>query len=110
MSFDHIWVDYPGHQATALENPGVQIAVREHGHFVFHWPRDFHLGAEVNAQVADYWTPMPLGRQVLLFGGLLAIVFVNAIVGWARRADAAGRRLIARRRRLSQGPSGGGIS
>jgi hypothetical protein len=53
---------------------------------------------------------MPLGRQVLLFGGLLAIVFVNAIVGWARRADAAGRRLIARRRRLSQGHSGGGIS
>jgi hypothetical protein len=110
MSFDHIWVDYPGHQATALENPGVQIAVREHGHFVFHWPKDFRLGAEVNAQVANYWTPMPLGRQVLLFGGLLAIVFLNAIVSWARRVDAAGRRLIARRRRLSQGPSGGGIS
>ncbi len=63
MSFDHIWVDYPGHVATAIENPGVQIAVRQHGHFVFHWPKDFHLGAEVNAQIANYWTPMPLGRQ-----------------------------------------------
>ena len=93
MSFDHIWVDYPGHQATALENPGVQIAVREHGHFVFHWPKDFHLGAEVNAQIANYWTPMPLGRQALLFGGLLAIAFVNVIVRWLRRAGVAGRRL-----------------
>ena len=48
--------------------------MRQHGHFVFHWPKDFHLGAEVDAQIANYWTPMPLGRQVLLFGGLLAIV------------------------------------
>ncbi len=85
MSFDHIWVDYPGHVNTAIENPGVQLAVREHGHFVFHWPKDFHLGAEVHAQVANYWTPMPLGRKALLFGGLLAIVFVNVIVRWARR-------------------------
>ena len=89
MSFDHIWVDYPGHVSTALENPGVQIAVREHGHFVFHWPKDFHLGAEVNAQVAQYWTPMPLARRVLLFGGLLAIVLCNVIVRGGRRAAAA---------------------
>src|SRR5664280_1075495 len=80
MSFDHIWVDYPGHVVTALENPGVQLAVRQHGHFVFRWPKDFHLGAEANAQIADYWTPMPLGRQALLLGGLLAIVFLNVIV------------------------------
>jgi hypothetical protein len=103
MSFDHIWVDYPGHQATALENSGVQIAVREHGHYVFHWPRDFHLGAEVDAQIANYWTPMPLGRRALLFGGLLAIVFVNGLVSWARRAGAAGRRVNEHRHRLPQG-------
>lgn len=86
MSFDHIWVDYPGHVNTALENPGVQLAVREHGHYVFHWPRDFHLGAEVNAQVADYWTPMPLSRKLLLFGGLATIALVNVIVRRGRRA------------------------
>jgi hypothetical protein len=63
----------------------VQIAVREHGHFVFHWPKDFHLGAEANAQIAVYWTPMPMSRRVLLFAGLLAIVFVNVLVRWARR-------------------------
>jgi hypothetical protein len=89
MSFDHIWVDYPGHVNTALENPGVQLAVREHGHYVFHWPRDFHLGAEVNAQIAVYWTPMPLGRKLLLFGGLAAIALVNVIVRLGRRAMTA---------------------
>ena len=92
MSFDHIWVDYPGHVNTPLENPGVQLAVREHGHYVFHWPRDFHLGAEVNAQVANYWTPMPLGRKLLLFGGLAAIALVNVIVRLGRRTVAGPRR------------------
>jgi len=106
MSFDHIWVDYPGHVATALENPGVQLAVRRHGHFVFHWPKDFHLGAEADAQIADYWTPMPLGRQALLCGGLLAIALLNVIVRLARRAGAAGRRLLARSPRLPAGRRG----
>ena len=92
MSFDHIWVDYPGHVNTAIENPGVQLAVRQHGHYVFHWPKDFHLGAEVDAQIANYWTPMPLGRKLLLFGGLAAIALVNVIVSLARRAVGTRRR------------------
>ena len=110
MSFDHIWVDYPGHQATALENPGVQIAVRRHGHYVFHWPRDFHLGAEINAQIASYWRPAPLGRRALLVGGLLAIVFVNVIVRWGRRAVAAVRRRPARSPSVPQGQGGVDVS
>ena len=72
MSFDHIWVDYPGHQATALENPGVQIAVREHGHFVFHWPKDFHLGAEVerpDRQLLDADAARPPGAAVRRLAG-----------------------------------------
>ena len=95
---------------TALENPGVQIAVREHGHYVFHWPRNFHLGAEVNAQIANYWTPAPLGRRVLLIGGLLAIVFVNVIVRWGRRAVAAVRRRPARSPGVPQGQGGADVS
>ena len=31
MSFDHIWVDYPGKTANALENPGVQLAGSRNG-------------------------------------------------------------------------------
>ena len=29
MSFDHIWVDYPGKQANAMENAGVEFAGRQ---------------------------------------------------------------------------------
>ena len=29
MSFDHIWVDYPGKQANAIENAGVEFAGRQ---------------------------------------------------------------------------------
>jgi hypothetical protein len=49
---------------------------------------------------------MPLGRQALLLGGLLAIVFLNVIVRLARRAPVAARRLLARGRRLPAGPRG----
>jgi hypothetical protein len=84
--------------------------VREHGHFVFHWPKDFHLGAEVNAQIATYWTPMPFDRKALLLGGLLAIAFVNVIVRWARRAGSARRRPIERRQRLPQSQGDSDIS
>jgi hypothetical protein len=106
MSFDHIWVDYRGHRATALENPGVTLAARVNGHYVFHWPRDFHLGPEINAQIANYWTPAPIGRRVLLFGGLIAIVFANALVQLGRRVVSRGLRLAGRGRPVPGGEAG----
>ena len=66
MSFDHIWVDYPGKQANALENAGVEFAGRQDGRFFLHWPADFHLRQEVADQVAIFWTPAPWGRVLLL--------------------------------------------
>ena len=96
MSFDHIWVQYPGKQANALENNAVLFATRKHGHFVLQWPKDFHLGAEVNAQVGLYWTPMPVVRKVLLLGGLALVTLLNALSRrrWRRAGfDAEGRLL-----------------
>ena len=106
MSFDHIWVDYPGHVNTALENPGVQLAVRVHGRYVFHWPKDFHLGAEINAQIANYWTPAPISRRILLIGGLVAIVFANGLVRLGRRAVAWGLQIAGRRQAVAGGEAG----
>jgi hypothetical protein len=106
MSFDHIWVDYRGHVPTVLENPGVTLAVREHGRYVFHWPRDFHLGAEVNAQIANYWTPAPFGRRVLLIGGLVAIVCANGLIRLGRRVVPWGRRLAGRGQPVPGGETG----
>jgi hypothetical protein len=79
VSFDHIWVDYPGKQANAIENAGVVFAGSSGGHFFIHWPKDFHLGQEIADQIAIFWTPAPWVRVLLLFLGLLVIPMWNAL-------------------------------
>ncbi|HEY5167984.1 MAG TPA: transglutaminase domain-containing protein [Thermoleophilia bacterium] len=79
MSFNHIWVDYPGKRSNALENAGVQFAGSENGHFFIHWPRDFRLGQEISDQVAIFVTPAPVWRVLLLFAGLSLVVLWNAL-------------------------------
>jgi len=79
MSFDHIWVEYPGKRSNAMENAGVQFAGRQHGHFFLHWPADFHLRQEVADQVAIFWTPAPRGRVLLLALGLALIPLWNVL-------------------------------
>jgi len=81
VSFDHIWVDYPGKQASALENAGVEFAGRRDGRFFLHWPADFHLRQEVDDQVAIFWTPAPWGRVLLLAFGLTLIPLWNVLAG-----------------------------
>jgi hypothetical protein len=92
MSFNHIWVDYPGKQSNALENSGVVFAGTSHGHFFIHWPKDFQLGQEADDQIAIFWTPAPLLRVLLLFGGLLAIMSWNALASLAAGRGLSGRR------------------
>ncbi len=112
LSFDHIWVDYPGKTANALENPGVVLAGTKDGRLFIHWPRDFHLGQEIGDQLAIYWTPAPLYRVILLFGGLLLIALWNVaaarLAGAGATAPAASRPLptapIRRRGRLAARP------
>jgi hypothetical protein len=79
MSFDHIWVDYPGKQANAVENAGVELAGRRDGKFFLHWPEDFHLRQEAADQVAIFWTPAPRARVVLLALGLSLIPLWNVL-------------------------------
>ena len=103
VSLDHIWVDYPGKTATALENAGVELAGRRDGRFFIHWPSDFHLGQEWSDQVAMYWTPAPRIRVVLLFAGLSFIALWNVL---ARLAAGGGPDLeltVPRRRRRRLG-------
>jgi len=85
LSLDHIWVDYPGKQANAIENAGVQFAGRENGRFFLHWPEDFQPGPEISDQLAIYWTPAPAWRVLLLVAGLSFIMLWNA---FARRLGA----------------------
>jgi hypothetical protein len=90
MSFDHIWVDYPGKVANALENNNVTIAERKGGRYFFHWPKDFHPYQELKDQIAIYWTPMPVGRKVLFAVGPLLILSFNVILGLRRRLAGGG--------------------
>jgi len=85
MSFDHIWVEYPGKRPNPLENAGVAFARQQHGRFVFHWPANFDLWNEARAQTAIYWTPMPFSRKILLFGGWMALLGLNALLALATR-------------------------
>ena len=109
MSFDHIWVDYPGKRPNAIENDSLVLAERKGGRFVFHWPRQFHLRQAISDQLATYWTPMPGVRQGLLLGGVLLIPLLNALAALAGRLGGAQAQLPAaaipdRRRALTVGP------
>jgi hypothetical protein len=101
MSLDHIWVDYPGKQANAIENPAVRIAGRQNGEWFFHLPRLFDLSQEWDAQVGQYVTPAPLWRVALLLAGLSLIVLWNALARrlGAGRLAADGLLTVARPRR-----------
>ena len=44
VSLGHIWVDYPGKEASVLENEAVQVAGVKDGRFFLHWPEDLDLG------------------------------------------------------------------
>ena len=79
MSLDHIWVDYPGKSANALESPAMQIARRQNGRWAFHLPRVMDLGAQWDAQEGQHITPAPPARVVLLLGGLSLAALWNAL-------------------------------
>lgn len=85
LSFDHIWVDYPGKQPNAWENDRVAMGERRNGRFVLFWPQDFHPWQELQAQLAIYWTPMPPLRKLLLLAGLLLVPLWNALAALAGR-------------------------
>jgi hypothetical protein len=80
MSFDHIWVDYPGKVATASENEGRALAGGDGGGWSgLRWPNDLDLRRELRAQRAIYWDPMPPGRKALLLAGTGLILLWNAL-------------------------------
>ena len=72
-SINHMWVDYPGKQPTALENDAVVLADRSGGGFGLRLPEDFDLMLEIDSKVELFWDPMPWERRLLLAVGLLLI-------------------------------------
>lgn len=114
MSFDHIWVDYPGKVPTASENDARALTGTGDGGWSWlRWPDDLDLGREARAQAAIYWGPMPAVRKALLFAGMGWIVLWNAFVRTLSRPPVGRPRLsrtTALRRALKPLSAGGGPS
>lgn len=85
MSFDHIWVDYPGKIPNEAESDALAIGRSVDGSpFGLHWPRELNVWGELRAQVELLWLPMPLARELLLFTGLALVCSWNALGASAR--------------------------
>lgn len=73
-SFDHVWVDYPGRQVTALEDPATSFVSSQGTGWLGSLPKKLPIGDIFRARVAYHWTPMPLLQKVLIIAGSLLIV------------------------------------
>ncbi|MCX8033271.1 MAG: transglutaminase-like domain-containing protein [Thermoleophilia bacterium] len=74
-SFDHVWVDYPGKQVTALEDPSTAFASNEGKGWLTRLPEKFPLLTILKQRVAYHWTPMPSSRKLLILLGV-SVIFV----------------------------------
>jgi hypothetical protein len=73
-SFDHLWVDYPGKHATALENAASALATQQaDGSYHFNWPQLVDWQTSWEIERAYFWDMMPAWRCWLLLGGWLLI-------------------------------------
>lgn len=109
MSFDHIWVEYPGKAPNAAENDARALVRRgADGWYGLHWPEGLDLGDELRSQAAIYWTPMPEGRRVALFVGVALVASWNGLAyAVATLPRRRGRRRAVVLRRTG---SGGGVA
>lgn len=70
-SIDHIWVEYSGKQSNELENQ--DLAVLQDGKLRLPERWDWRQSYQIEKDY--FWDTMPLHRKLLLFGGLLLIMF-----------------------------------
>ncbi|OFW58902.1 MAG: hypothetical protein A2133_02465 [Actinobacteria bacterium RBG_16_64_13] len=73
-SFDHVWVDYPGKEATALEDPATSFVADDGKGWLASLPDKVPLWSILKVRVAYHWTPMPLLQKILLLLGVAVIV------------------------------------
>jgi transglutaminase-like putative cysteine protease len=73
VSPDHIWVEYEGKQATAMEDPAVAVAEFRDGRWHALRPSRLRLRANTRVSTAAYWGAAPRARRLLVGGALLAL-------------------------------------
>ncbi|MBN1320951.1 MAG: transglutaminase domain-containing protein [Thermoleophilia bacterium] len=87
-SFDHVWVDYPGKEVTALEDPATSFVSDEGEGWLAGLPEKFPVWTILKQRVGYHWTPMPFVQKLLIILG------TAAIIGYGER------RFVGRLRRL----------
>ncbi len=73
-SFDHVWVDYPGKQATSLEDSATAFVSDSGEGWLASLPDHIPLGSIIQQRVAYHWTPMPLMQKTFIVIGVLLII------------------------------------
>jgi hypothetical protein len=96
-SFDHVWVDYPGKAAPAMEDPETSFVADDGGGWLAKLPSKIPLWSIIKVRVAYHWTPMPLLQKIMIVLGSLLIISwgekkrlrrLFARIGWPVRKDA----------------------
>ncbi len=83
---NHLWVDYPGKAATALENRTVALAVLQpEGRYRFRWPELIDWSTSWAIVRENYWEAMPPWRFRLLLTGWIVIGLRHRLVRLARQ-------------------------
>lgn len=73
-SFDHVWVDYPGKGATALEDPATSFVSDDGKGWLAGLPDKIPLWTIIKVRIAYHWTPMPFAQKLLILLGATVIV------------------------------------
>jgi len=73
-SFDHVWVDYPGNEATALEDRTTSFVSDGGEGWAAALPTKIPIRTILQERIAYHWAPMPPFRKVLLLGGFVVII------------------------------------
>jgi hypothetical protein len=73
-SFDHVWVDYPGKNVTALEDPSTSFVSDEGEGWLGSLPEKFPIGTIIKQRIAYHWTPMPFAQKLLITLGTAVII------------------------------------
>ena len=76
-SFDHVWVDYPGKQVTALEDPATAFVSDEGEGWWASLPDRIPLRDIVEERIKFHWDPMPAERKAALILGLVALLIAG---------------------------------
>jgi hypothetical protein len=90
-SFDHVWVDYPGKQPPAMEDPATSFVADKGGGWLAKLPTRIPLWSILKVRVAYHWSPMPWLQKITI---LLGVVL---IIGWGEKRGL--KRLAGRLRR-----------